>query len=154
MLCLDSTDSGFQHVLPAFYFHDEAITQEVAHESLRLAEKQPVPPALYSAQEAFDPAAAYAARSAFLRKMVVVLGRIIGISAPLLPRPETLLDYEAWIRHMVRIDDVIEASWAEASALRLPGRGGRVTRNSQKYERWISLAPDMRALLAVTALQG
>jgi hypothetical protein len=154
VLPLDSTRSGFQHVLPAFYAHDKDVVQEIA-QSLARKQQAVLPPAFDRAQDA---AAAYAARSAFLRKMVAVLGRLIAVSAPLLPRAATVLEYEAWVRHMVRADDVIEASWAaEASAaavVRLPGRSGRTTRNSQqRYERWISLPPELRQVLAATALQ-
>jgi hypothetical protein len=104
--------------------------------------------------EAPDSSATFRARADYQHQMVAILGRLLSISSPLLPQPSVFVDYEAWIRIMVKTDDALEAAWAEGigQVASLSGRG-RVTRNSaQRYTRLLTIPEDHRAILAATAL--
>lgn len=153
MLPKESTASGFQSVLPAYYEHDHALVDELARLSVLTFEKPRMPEASRHATEALDAAAAFSTRSAFQRQVVAALGELLSISAPLMPRAEVFLDYEAWIRYMVSIDDMLEIKTAEVGTGVLT-RHGRQTRNSQqRYVRYLSLGNDLRKALAGTSLR-
>lgn len=152
-LLKESTTAGFQSVLPAYYGRDDALVQELARLSLRTLQKASIPKSSGHATEAFDAAAAFNARSTFQREVVGALGELLSISAPLMPRSEVFLDYEAWIRYMVATDDMLEARAAEVGTGVLT-RHGRQTRNShQRYVRYVSLGEDLRRALARTSLR-
>lgn len=152
MLFKDDTISGFRHALPAFYTYDTTLFEDVARLSGRAVEKLPMPQASGHAMEALDAAAAFISRTSFQRQVVAALGELLDISAPLMPRPSVFLDYEPWIRYMVAVDDAQEATWAE-TRVSGPGRSGRLTRNSQRYQRWVVLADDLRGALAESSLK-
>ena len=88
--------------------------------------------------------------------MLPILDRL-RISREDLVRDPTAIfvDYEPWIRYMVRADDAhIAATIANGQF----GATSRRTRNSQRsqweLQRWVSLDEDQRGVLSCTALSG
>ena len=77
-------------------------------------------------------------RATFLAHVSATLTKIVPM-VPTVPLSAVVMDYEPWIRWMVRRDDEMEA---EAMRVVIQRPGGRMTRNSQRqsYERYISLS--------------
>jgi hypothetical protein len=147
----DDAVSGLAHVLGSFYSHDSSIAEEVKSRATATLREENVPDGFKEALVH----SVFRARADYQRQLVDVLGDMLAIWAPLLPRPAVFLDYEAWIRHMVNVDADLEARWATSVA---SGRGAlfattaRSTRSTPRYARWIDLADDLRRILAETAL--
>lgn len=81
-----------------------------------------------------------------------VLDRVVGGSA--LVSPSTLvLDYEPYVRWMVKVDDEVESRWTESKGVER--RWGRATRNSQRqeYVRYVNLGHEHRRTLSNTAFR-
>ena len=62
---------------------------------------------------------------------------------------ELVLDYMPWIRNIDTADAVLEAASLQENESRASGRGGRMTRNSQRalYQRYFSLSEEHRTML-------
>lgn len=69
---------------------------------------------------------------------------------------ELVLDYVPWVQTMDEADAVLEANALKDSENRVVGRGGRMTRNSQRahYERHFSLSEEHRTVLHGSRLSG
>jgi hypothetical protein len=77
--------------------------------------------------------------------MIGVVRNVLPFSAPFTCCPAVHVDYEPYVRHIVAIDDSQEL-------LLNGGRSGRMTRNSQRYVRTITLSTEERNALRMTAL--
>jgi hypothetical protein len=140
---------GLQTVLPAFYDHDEVMSRDILGRSRASLVGAETP---LEAAEAPDTRATYHARVQYQSEMMLVLGRLLPLYAPLLPRPTVFLDYIPWIRHMVAADDVNEAQPAISAVLRRPGRTTRNS-NQQRYVRWISFEDEQLRTLRGNGLR-
>jgi hypothetical protein len=141
------------HAMLSFYDHDKAMARHLADLSLQHLESQTDCHVSQVFDEGFDWSATFRARADYQLRLLDVLGRLLSISSPLLPRPSAFIDYEAWIRIMAKTDDAMEAAVASGAGF-VSGRG-RTTRNSaQKHVRWLSISEEHRAVLAATALSS
>jgi hypothetical protein len=159
LLFKDAAVSRFEHVYSGFYARDGAISEEVMRRANSTLWGERTPNNALQMQLVNDTAhaPAFRARADYQRRLVDVLGELMAISAPLLPRPAAFVDYAAWIRHMVDVDDQLEQAWMTASA---SGRQGlvlptstRSTRSGPRYARWIMLDERLRRVLKETALR-
>ncbi|KAL5508052.1 hypothetical protein ACEPAH_5670 [Sanghuangporus vaninii] len=92
-------------------------------------------------------------RSGYFARVSGVLEKIV----PLANRQSVdclVLDYEAWVRLIDRIDMEMEASALQENETRSRARGGRSTRNSQRmqYQRYFDLEDEARAVWHANAL--
>jgi hypothetical protein len=92
------------------------------------------------AATALQTRALFRSRMAYQSKLLGALG-MIPLSAPLLPRPAVFLDYVPWIRYMLEAEEQSE-------------RQGRLTANSLRSQRWVSISEQDQRALESTALRG
>jgi hypothetical protein len=146
---------GWPHRLPMFYTTDEVLAEEVLDRSFRTRGIRAVASA--HADSTLDPFFTFPTCAAYLGQVSPIFHRLIGISSMWMGRPSTFLDYDAWIRYMVRVDDALEAyTFASGSQPAPHGSRLRTTRNSRatQYSRWILLPEHLRYDLAITSFQG
>jgi hypothetical protein len=144
---------GWPDAIPASYDRDWTIARHLADLSLGcLAGRALCHVSRRAFSEALSSSTTFRARADYQLPLVAALGPLLSISAPLLPRPAALVEYEAWIRIMVRIDDALEALARDGQLL--SGGRGRTTRNSgSKYVRMLSVSDADRAFLSATTLK-
>ncbi|KAH9936957.1 hypothetical protein B0H21DRAFT_758294 [Amylocystis lapponica] len=131
------------HWNSAFYDRDQVIADELARSSTRAAAGLCPAPTAVDAHARAAGARACAAR---------IDGAFRGLGVPLdvlVDRAAVALEYAPWVRHMVAVDDALEA--AAASAPNLTSRT-TVNSRSEKYARWISLEEEHRRTLRDAAL--
>jgi hypothetical protein len=139
------------HAISSSYDQDRKIARHLAELSLGRLEDRSLCHVSRAFSEALDSFTTFRARADYQLPLVAVLGPLLSISAPLLPRPAALVDYEAWIRIMIRIDDALEALARDGQLL---SSRGRTTRNSAStYVRLISVSEEHRDFLAATTLK-
>jgi hypothetical protein len=144
------SNSCWQQALSRFYTADHTMLQDIFDLSFHAHGSYAGSHVSEGAKEALDTSATFRARADYQHQLVAVLGCLLSISSPLLPRPSVFVDYDAWLRIMVQMDDTLEAEDVQSSG---PVRG-RTTRNSQKkYVRWIEMSDGHRATLYTTALR-
>lgn len=98
----------------------------------------------------FRPRGLFRARVDYQIQIWQALGGLLPISARSVARPVLHVEYEPWIRQMVAGDEMQEQVYLCTAG----ERGGRTTRNSQRYVRMVSLTAEGRDALRETAWRG
>ena len=129
------------------YHHDEAILDELLSHAKR---HHPSPD-----QPQHNPPDLPAIHASHCSTLLPILDRLRVSREDIVRDPDSIfLDYEPWIRYMVRADDAYVA--ASISSGRFEGTTRR-TRNSQRsqleLQRWVPLNEDERDIIRRTALE-
>ncbi|TDL29487.1 hypothetical protein BD410DRAFT_779895 [Rickenella mellea] len=129
-----------------------SVADYIAQEGLFLATKSVVSDGRCGAWTPFTAGDLFYGRREHWTQIGDVLDRVVGGYGVI--SPSTLvLDYEPYVRWMVRVDDEVDSRWMESRGVER--RWGRATRNSQRqeYARYVNLGHEHRRTLSNTAFR-